>query len=72
VSFNCGKCGKTTKARQKETKIVTAKRDREYDCKRRTEKGTVAFTTKGWEIVKEIRICPDCAIVGGLTPSENG
>jgi len=64
--FNCGRCGRTTDLGEKGSLIVTEKRDKEYQPKDRhgnliTDRNGASITTKGWEIVKEIRVCEKCA-----------
>ena len=54
-------CNTITLSQQPENKIVLEKRPMTYEntIKRGKNKGTVQTTT-GWEIIKEIRVCPDC------------
>lgn len=61
--FICSKCGKCTKAREKQTKVVKEKRDQEYfnDVFLKRKKRTVTKHTTGWEIVSEMIICNSCA-----------
>lgn len=64
--FRCenANCGVVTPARQPENRIVLETRPRTYEnkIKRGKQKGTI-LTTHGSEIVKEIRVCPQCFIV---------
>lgn len=48
--FNCEICKKTSKAGEKQYKIIVEAREVVY------ENGT-----KGWEIVKEISVCETCS-----------
>lgn len=47
--YKCEKCNKQVQANVPERKVVTEKRDVKY-----------SNGSEGWEIVKEIRVCPDC------------
>jgi len=72
--FRCenSNCGVLTPARQPENKVVLETRPKTYEnkIKRGKQKGTI-LTTHGSEIVKEIRVCPQCFIMlTGLKPKE--
>lgn len=64
--FKCenANCGISTAPRQPENKIITETRSKTYENKIRhgKQKGTI-LTTHGSEIVKEIRVCPQCFVV---------
>lgn len=65
-------CGALTSLRQPENKVVLETRQKTYENKirRGKQKGTI-LTTHGSEIVKEIRVCPQCFVVlTGLKPKE--
>jgi len=50
--FKCGRCGKTTESREKENRVVVAKRDTTYS--------NDGKNSSGWEIKKEISVCDRC------------
>lgn len=56
--FRCEKCGKTTRAGEKQTKKVIQTRRKEYY---NVDKWGNDKTSKGVEIVKEINLCEKCA-----------
>ena len=55
--FRCEKCGKVTKAGEKQNKKVIRTRNKTYTY---TDKHGNEKTSKGKEIVKEINICEEC------------
>lgn len=63
-------CRKMTEPGQPVNRVVTERRDKTYQRKLRRgrDKGKVIFV-QGWEIVKEIEVCPPCfASMTGLQP----
>lgn len=71
--YRCQYCGKISKPGEKCYTVVAQKRPKTYYVKytkiiikrrpgkgKRKKKITVEKTTKGWEIAKEIKVCPDC------------
>lgn len=70
--FRCenDKCNQIVYPRQPVNYIVIERRDRnyEYKIKKGKKKGQIAIAN-GWEIVKEIKVCPKCyRILTGKTP----
>jgi len=53
MSYRCQLCNSLIGPKVRQSKVVTAKREREY----RNEEGKVS---QGWEIVRELKVCPDC------------
>ena len=51
--FNCQGCGSTTKPGEKMHKVPTETRPREYHYGNKV--------SHGWEIVKEAKLCGNCA-----------
>mgnify|MGYP004606900099 CR=1 FL=1 len=56
--FKCELCGKTTKAGEKQTKKIIQTRDVKYSNILPNGKEKIS---DGYEIVKEINICEECA-----------
>lgn len=56
--FKCELCGKTTKPGEKQIKKIVAKRDVKYSNILPNGKEKIS---DGYEIVKEINICEECA-----------
>lgn len=70
--FRCenSECRILVKKRQPENKVVTERRNKSYEVRvrRGRYKGEVN-TVHGWEIAREIRVCPDCFVkMTGLQP----
>jgi hypothetical protein len=62
VSFKCDGCGETQGLHVKPEKVVVEKRPVSYLNRKidpETEKVT-EFVTEGWEIAKELNLCPAC------------
>lgn len=57
--FKCEKSGKTTKPGEKMGKYVVKNRNKYYGTKYNPKKRKIE-KINGWEIVKEINVCPDC------------
>lgn len=51
--YECQKCGRMVSPRIRQRMLVVSRRDRTYV----NEKGE---TSQGWEVAKEIAVCPDC------------
>jgi hypothetical protein len=58
MSFKCQSCGKSQPAGTKEAKVVTEVRAVTYPETK--DKFGKPFIPEGYEIAKELRICPDC------------
>lgn len=56
--FKCQICGKITKAGEKQTKKIVETRDKKYNY---IDKHGNKKVSTGFEIVKEINICEECA-----------
>jgi hypothetical protein len=59
--FQCQKCNKTVPAGHPTNRIVVEKREREYE--KEIYYGRLSGTVeqvKGWEIAKELIVCPEC------------
>ena len=56
--FKCEKCGKTTRAGEKQHKKVVETREKTYT---NLDIYGNKKTSKGWEIVKEMNICEECS-----------
>lgn len=56
--FKCEKCGKVTRAGEKQHKEIVKIRNKTYN---HIDKYGKEKTSKGTEIVKEINICEKCA-----------
>ena len=61
--FRCQKCQQLTKPGESQRKMVVERRDKTYIL----PNGEI---TEGWEIVREIFLCPSCAD-RYLGPAEN-
>lgn len=57
--FLCEFANHITKPGQKMIKVVTQRRPMEYVNKVRGEEGTETKYTRGWEIVKETKVCEE-------------
>jgi len=53
--FRCAKCGRTTVPNEKATHVTTETRKVKYEC-----------GSTGTEIVKEVLVCQQCAMVRNL------
>lgn len=67
--FNCTVCHKTTAANERAHKIVLEKRQRSYTNRRVIEdeegkRKVIVKDSEGWEIVKEVLACGECATKG--------
>jgi len=59
--FKCDKCGKMSKPNETARFIVTEKREKIYHNNKKTGKdGIKEWTTKGWEIAKEMKVHESC------------
>ena len=62
--FTCEHCHNATKPRQRAFLVITEKRPKEYQQVITKiiegEKVEKTITTRGWEVVKEKRVCEDC------------
>ena len=58
--FKCQQCGKSTKSNQPENKVIMETRDKNYENTVRKSRYNKQKFSNGWEIVKEIRVCPKC------------
>jgi len=63
--FVCGKCHRVSKAHEKATMVIVTYRVREYEYMRDRER----TTSEGREIVREMRVCPECS---KLSEADNG
>lgn len=67
--FRCDQCLEITRPHESMNRIVVDKRDKSYHNKIRSEdpftpkKETI---TKGWEIVREKKLCPTCNALNAL------
>lgn len=61
MSFRCEVCGEPQDAGTKPVNLLVESRDRQYENKYRRENKTVTVKSHGWEIVKELRVCNNCA-----------
>lgn len=71
MSFRCDICDTPQETGTKPIVIVAEDRVRHYENKYRRNHKTVTVKSKGWEIVKEKRVCADCNIAEAM-PDENG
>lgn len=64
MSFKCEGCGQPQKARTQPVKIIIKTRKKEYPERWKQVSGDKPIKIdnggKGWEIVKEISLCPSC------------
>lgn len=67
--FRCGGCGNNTIAREKMNRIVVERRKKTYHVVKaikskkrrgRFKKIKKEMTVEGWEIVRELQLCPEC------------
>ena len=58
--FISEKCRKTTQDNQPVNTVVVEKRNKRYINTVKKNKRTFTIESEGWEIVKEIKTCPDC------------
>jgi len=71
--FDCGECKRTTKPGEKATRVVVEMRAATYPFResalrfRKEGKRVIKHDRggRGFEIVKEINICPSCVASGG-------
>ena len=56
--YKCERCGQSTAPGDKMEKIVTETRSKVYMAK--NKRGREYEAGRGWEIVKEIAVCPQC------------
>ena len=63
--FVCGKCHRVSKAHETATMVIVTYRVREYEYMRDREH----TTSEGREIVREMRVCPECS---KLSEADNG
>ena len=59
--FKCDLCKKISRPYTPMTKKIAEIRKKEYEYKIFTKSGEKTKITKGWEIVKELSVCNDCA-----------
>jgi len=59
MSFICEQCSNVQPCGSKPKKIVIQKKEKIYPI-RMYEKTIIDNGGKGWEIVKEIKVCEDC------------
>ncbi len=55
MCYRCEECGKVSKPGEKQNRIVVETREVDYEQKDFTR-------TKGWEIVREIKVCDKCKL----------
>lgn len=55
--FKCQKCDKSIGPYISPIKLIIEKRNRTYEI---TDGPRAGETSEGWEIVKEMVVCPDC------------
>lgn len=60
--FRCQKCNTTTNPGEKETKIIIETRKVSYKKPSYDKGKKFITTTHGTEIVREIKVCPRCAL----------
>ncbi len=60
MGFRCGNCHKTQDAKTKENKVVTQIRKVIYSPVK-DNNGKITKIPEGYEIVKELSLCPKCS-----------
>jgi hypothetical protein len=60
--FKCQNCGVNTQPNQPVNKVIINKRDKEYlnIIENKLRRQTREINSDGWEIAKEIKVCPKC------------
>jgi len=60
MSFKCQKCNVQQPSGQPMNKVVTESRPKKYTYQYGTEYKEATETSEGWEIKKEMAVCPTC------------